>query len=70
MTVSKTDFSKREDIVSFVVITLMLVAVAAMVKKVDHDRQRQTIPASDLRGMEPRALSSSRRTRYTNTAET
>jgi hypothetical protein len=34
---------------SFIVITLMLVAVAAMVKNVDHDRQRQTIPASDLR---------------------
>jgi hypothetical protein len=43
-------FSKqREEIVSVVVILLMFVAVIAMVKKLDDDRQGHAIPAADSR---------------------
>ena len=40
-------FPKQEEIVSVVVILLMFLAVIAMVKKVDEDRQPLAIPAPD-----------------------
>jgi hypothetical protein len=46
-------FSKqREEIVSVVVILLMFVAVIAMVKKLDDDRQGHAIPAANSRDAE------------------
>jgi hypothetical protein len=46
-------FSKqREEIVSVVVILLMFVAVIAMVKKLDDDRQAHAIPVADSRDVE------------------
>jgi hypothetical protein len=50
--VAITLFLKREEIVSVVVILLMFLAVIAMVKRVDEDRQRHTILASDSREVE------------------
>ncbi len=46
-------FSKqREEIVSVVVILLMFVAVIAMVKKLDDDRQAHAVPVADSREAE------------------
>ncbi len=46
-------FSKqREEIVSVVVILLMFLAVIAMVKKLDDDRQGHAVPAADSRKVE------------------
>jgi hypothetical protein len=45
MTKSSALFPKQEDIVSVVVISLMFLAVIAMVKKVEEDPQSQAILA-------------------------
>jgi hypothetical protein len=47
-----TLFLKWEEIVSVLVILLMFLAVIAMVKRVDEDRQRHTILASDSHEVE------------------
>ena len=48
-------FSKqREEIVSVVVILLMFLAVIAMVKKLDDDRQAHAVPAANSREAECR----------------
>ena len=43
---------QREEIVSVVVILLMFVAVIAMVKKLDDDRQAHAVPAANSREAE------------------
>ena len=47
-------FAKQEDTVSVVVILLMFLAVIAMVKKIDEDRQPRAILAADSREAEDR----------------
>jgi hypothetical protein len=47
-------FPKREETVSVAVILLMFLAVIAMVKKIDEDRQPRAILAADSREAEDR----------------
>ena len=47
-------FPKQEETVSVVVILLMFLAVIAMVKKIDEDRQPRAILAVDSREAEDR----------------
>ena len=51
-TLDDVAITKREEIVGIAVILLMVLAVIVMVKKVDQDRQRHAILASDSREME------------------
>jgi hypothetical protein len=47
-------FLKQEETVSVIVILLMFLAVIAMVKKIDEDRQPHAILAADAREAEDR----------------
>ena len=49
MTVASVRYARPEEIVSVVVILLMFLAVIAMVKKIDEDRQQHAVLAADSR---------------------
>jgi len=52
MTVASVRYTRPEEIVSVVVILLMFLAVIAMVKKIDEDRQQHTVLAVNPREAE------------------
>ena len=54
MTVASVRYARPEKIVSVVVILLMFLAVIAMVKKIDEDRQQDTVLAADSREVKDR----------------
>jgi hypothetical protein len=54
MTVASVRYARPEKIVSVVVILLMFLAVIAMVKKIDEDRQQQAVLAADSREVKDR----------------